>query len=49
VISRGGVPQYEDASGGAYIEELLPEILDGVPTAYQHKADRAALKVLIKP
>lgn len=64
IISRVGVPQYEEAPIGfgglfrhdlrlaawprTYIEELMPDILDGVPAAYQDMADRKSLKVLIK-
>ena len=68
VISRVGVPQYEDApvgfgslfgpnitlTGGpaparAYIETLVPHILDGVPEGYEAMDDRQALKVMVTP
>lgn len=68
IISRVGVPQYEDApigfgsifggnvtlTGGpaparAYIETLMPAILDGVPDGYRAMAAREALKVLVRP
>jgi threonine dehydrogenase-like Zn-dependent dehydrogenase len=61
VIEAVGLrPAYDNAVGvarvggtisrvGAYIEELLPEILDGVPAGYQAMDDRDALKVMVAP